>query len=49
MRKLIIATMLALLPIGASAQTFTEDEIKELALQAILENPQIIVEAMTIL
>ena len=49
MRKLIIATMLALLPLGASAQTFTEDEIKELALQAILENPQIIVEAMTIL
>lgn len=31
------------------AQDFTEDQIKDLALQAILENPQIVMEAVAIL
>jgi len=41
------ATVLATLP--ATAQDFTEEEIKQLALQAILENPQIVMEALSIL
>ena len=33
----------------AQAQDFTEEEIKQLALQAILENPQIVMDAVAIL
>lgn len=49
MRKLLAAALIFLLPFGAAAQTFSEEEIKELALEAILENPQIIMEAIAIL
>jgi protein-disulfide isomerase len=49
MRRLIIATAVALLPIATTAQTLTEEQIKQLALEAILENPQIIMEAVAIL
>lgn len=44
---LALTTCLCVLP--AAAQTFSEEEIKELALQAILENPQIVMEAVAIL
>lgn len=49
MRKLLAVALISLLPFGATAQTLSEDEIKELALEAILENPQIIMEAIAIL
>ncbi len=49
MRRLFAAALIALLPCGAAAQDMTEEEIKELALQAILENPQIIVDALAII
>ena len=49
MRKLIAATLISLLPFGAMAQTMSEDDVKQLALEAILENPQIIMEALAIL
>ncbi|MEM8823792.1 MAG: DsbA family protein [Pseudomonadota bacterium] len=39
----------ALLTLPAAAQDFSEEEIKQLALQAILENPEIVMEAVTIL
>lgn len=50
MRLFVIATILALVISSAlPAQEFTEDQIKDLALQAILENPQIVMEAVAIL
>jgi protein-disulfide isomerase len=50
MRLFGIATILALVISSAlPAQEFTEDQIKDLALQAILENPQIVMEAVAIL
>ncbi len=49
MRKLIMAAALCLLPAHLTAQTLTEDEIKQHALEAILENPQIIMDALAIL
>lgn len=49
MRKLLAFALILLLPFGAAAQTLSEDDIKELALEAILENPQIIMEAIAIL
>jgi len=49
MRKLLSAVLLSLLPFGAAAQALTEEEVKELALEAIIENPQIIMEALAIL
>ncbi|SDZ00840.1 Protein-disulfide isomerase [Jannaschia faecimaris] len=36
-------------PIAAPAQELTEDAIKQLALEAILENPEIVMEAVAIL
>ena len=48
MRKILALTM-ALAPMGAMAQELSDERIKELALQAILENPQIIMEAVAIL
>ncbi len=50
MRTLIaltLSTALSVLP--ATAQDFSEEQIKELALQAILENPQIVMDAVAIL
>ncbi len=49
MRRLLTAFVIALMPFGAVAQEMTEDQIKQLALEAILENPQIIMEAVAIL
>lgn len=49
MRKLMLTGLVALFPFTAAAQTFTQEQIKELALQAILENPQIIMDAVAIL
>ena len=49
MRRLFSAALIALLPFSAVAQDLTEEEIKDLALQAILENPQIIVDALAII
>ena len=47
--RIVMAMVMALVPFGAAAQELTDDRIKELALQAILENPQIIMEAVAIL
>ena len=44
---LTLSTTLSVLP--ATAQDFSEEQIKELALQAILENPQIVMDAVAIL
>lgn len=49
MRRLFAAALIALLPFAAAAETLSEEEIKELALEAILENPEIIMEAIAIL
>jgi len=52
MRSIKIAAIslgLALGPIQSTAQDLTDDRIKELALQAIRENPQIIMEAVQLL
>lgn len=50
MRNLLNATaILALLATPLAAQEFTEDQIKELALKAIMENPQVIMEAVALL
>lgn len=49
LRTLLAATALATLPLAAPAQTLTEDDIKRLALEAILENPGIIMEAVELL
>ena len=49
MKRLFLAAALMLMPLASFAQELTEERIKELALQAILENPQIIMEAVAIL
>ena len=49
MRNLLAAALIFLLPVGAVAQTMSDDDIKALALEAIRENPQIIMEAIAIL
>tara|TARA_B100001765_G_scaffold137848_1_gene87102 strand:+ start:1270 stop:1977 length:708 start_codon:yes stop_codon:yes gene_type:complete len=41
-----MATSLAILPLASAAQEPSDERIKELALQAIRENPQIIIEAI---
>ncbi|MDG1130233.1 MAG: DsbA family protein [Paracoccaceae bacterium] len=46
---LAIAIALSLVTVSASAQELSEDDIKRLALEAILENPEIIMEAVAIL
>lgn len=46
---MILATVLAVTPFAAVAQDLTDERIKELALEAIRENPSIILEAMQIL
>jgi protein-disulfide isomerase len=40
---------MTLLPFGAAAQSMSDDEIKALALEAIRENPQIIMEAIALI
>jgi protein-disulfide isomerase len=49
MRNLLAAALITVFPFAASAQSLSEAEIKELALEAILENPQVIIEAIAIL
>ncbi len=49
MRKFLAAALICLLPFTASAQEMSDDDVKQLALEAILENPQIIMEALAIL
>jgi len=49
MRKLLLTAAIATLPFTAVAQNLTEERIKQLALEAILENPQIIMEAVALL
>jgi len=49
MRKFLAAALIFLIPFGAVAQTLSEGDIKALALQAIRENPEIIMEAIAIL
>lgn len=49
MRLMIAALAFAVLPFAATAQTLTEEEVKRLALEAILENPQIVMDAVAIL
>ena len=48
-RCVIILAAAMLMPTPLVAQDFTEDYIKDLALQAIRENPQIVMEAAAIL
>lgn len=49
MRNVILAMTLALAPVAATAQALTEDQIKQLALEAIIENPEIIRDAIVLL
>ncbi|MEO0358812.1 MAG: DsbA family protein [Pseudomonadota bacterium] len=49
MLKFVSLTLALMISTAASAQTLDEDRIKELALQAIMENPQIIMEAVALL
>jgi len=49
MSRLAALALSTLLALPAAAQDFTEEEIKQLALQAILENPEIVMEAVSIL
>lgn len=48
-RLATLALTTCMLAAPAAAQDFSEEEIKQLALQAILENPQIVMEAVAIL
>jgi len=49
MRKLLLAALVVLTPAPLLAQDLSEEDVKRLALEAILENPQIIMEAVAIL
>lgn len=49
MRFLMSTLMIVMLPFGALAQNLTEEQVKQLALEAILENPQIIMEAVALI
>ncbi|WP_342069946.1 DsbA family protein [Yoonia algicola] len=49
MRKLLATVLVTLLPFGAMAQPLSDEDIKALALEAIRENPQIIMEAIALL
>lgn len=48
MKKLLVGTALCLLPFSAMADGLTEDRVKELVLEAIRENPGIVLEAVQI-
>lgn len=48
-RALIAICAAALLPTLATADTFTDEKVKQLALEAILENPEIIMQAVALL
>lgn len=49
LKRLALGLFVLALPAVATAQSFSEDEIKKLALEAILENPEIIRQAVEIL
>lgn len=49
MKKLIFAICVLLAPTGAFADELTESRVKELVLEAILENPEIIFQAVAII
>ncbi len=49
MKRLALIFMLVLMPFSSAAQALDEDEVKRLALEAILENPDIIMEAVAII
>ncbi len=47
--KAILAMFLAVAPLGVVAQELSEERIKQLVYEAILENPEIVMEAVAIL
>ena len=47
--RFVFCVLCALIGAAAAAQDFTEDQIKQLALEAILERPEIIMEAVALL
>ena len=49
MRTILLALAFLGFTQGASAQSMTDDQVKQLALEAILENPEIIMQAVAIL
>lgn len=49
LRVATLATLAAMATTPISAQNLTPDEVKKLALEAILENPQIVMDAVAIL
>ena len=49
MRAILLALAFAGFAQSAPAQSMTEDQVKQLALEAILENPEIIMQAVAIL
>ena len=49
MRTILLALAFLGFAQGASAQSMTDDQVKQLALEAILENPEIIMQAVAIL
>lgn len=49
LRNSILAATLIALPFGALAQELDEDRVKELVLEAILENPEIVMQAVEVL
>jgi protein-disulfide isomerase len=49
MKTLLASTVMLLLPLSVFAQELNEDRIKELVLEAIRENPEIVLEAVQII
>ena len=49
MKKLLVLALLALTPMTAVAQDRSDEDIKRLALEAILERPEILMQAIQLL
>ncbi|KKL23335.1 hypothetical protein LCGC14_2426390 [marine sediment metagenome] len=49
MKPYLLAGLLACAPVLATAQSLTDADVKRLALEAIVENPEIVMEAISIL
>lgn len=49
MKQTLLVTLVALMPIMAAAQDRSDEDIKRLALEAILERPEILMEAIQLL
>lgn len=49
LRNFVLAAAIFALPFGASADELGEDRVKELVLETILENPEIVMQAVDIL